>query len=227
MINISYGITVNDEFKEIKLLINKILSVITDNDEIVIIQDNSNFNDNWNKVNGYLLKLQNKYNNIIYDNTMSLNNNFSKFKNYMIKLCNKDWIVHFDADEYPNKFLLQNVKEIIKLNPVVDLYWVPRINIVHGITEEYIQQMRWTINDDGWINWPNDYQQRIWKNKNNIIWNGIVHERLINATKQSFLPLVQEYSYYHIKSFKKQKKQNILYDKIKNKDINNNENTQL
>lgn len=220
MTKLSYAITVNDEFEELKTLLNKIFNVIENDDEIIILQDEYTEDKkyNWNKVYNYVMtnftlnnKVKFKYNSI------PLNNNFSNFKNIMIDMCSNEWIVHFDADEYPNQILLNNVKKIININHNIDIYYVPRINIVNGITQEYIEKMHWNVNSQNWINFP-DYQQRIWRNITSVRWGGKVHERLYSKmdypVTQSYLPAEEMYSYYHIKSFDKQQKQNEYYSTL-------------
>ena len=53
----------------------------------------------------------------------------------------------------------------------------PGVNTVEGLEDKHIQKWRWSINELGWINWP-DYQWRIWKNKPEIKWKNKVHEVL-------------------------------------------------
>jgi hypothetical protein len=36
------------------------------------------------------------------------------------------------------------------------MFRVPRVNTVEGITQQHIQQWRWNVNENGWVNWP-DY----------------------------------------------------------------------
>ena len=48
------------------------------------------------------------------------------------------WIFQIDADELPHESLIINLKELLKLNPTVELFLVPRVNTVDGITQEHI-----------------------------------------------------------------------------------------
>ena len=52
-------------------------------------------------------------------------------------MCTKDYIVNIDSDELPNVELLNILPGILEANPEVDLYYVPRINTVSGITDEF------------------------------------------------------------------------------------------
>ena len=124
--------------------------------------------------------------------------------------CNGDWIVNIDADEIPNEFLMKNIKGLIEANPEVELYWVPRVNTVEGLTQEHINAWGWRVNEQGWVNWP-DPQQRIYKNTEEIKWVRPVHERLVGAKKDAFLPLEEQWALYHHKDIEKQEKQNEKY----------------
>ena len=49
---------------------------------------------------------------------------------------------------------MKNIKEILEVNPSIDLYWVPRVNTVEGLTQEHINKWGWQINEKGWVNFP-------------------------------------------------------------------------
>ena len=108
-----------------------------------------------------------------------------------------DYIFSIDADEIPNKWLIENIHEILESNDV-DLIWVPRINTVEGITDEYIQQWGWRVNEKGWVNWP-DYQGRILKNDENIKWSRGLHEVITGTDKIVQLQADPKISLWHIK----------------------------
>jgi hypothetical protein len=220
--NISYAITVHNEHFEFKRLTNLLLKYLGPNDEIVILQDiQSDINiEEMDFETVETLKhiavltndpnvcLRIKYRKIKFDG------DFSKLKNTLISLCKNEYIFHFDADEYPNENLLINLKEqIIQANPSCEMFWVPRINTVKGITKRHIAMWGWNVNDKGWINYP-DYQQRLWKNVPNIQFTGKVHERLIGANTFMILPAFEIYSIYHPKDIKKQESQNKLYSQL-------------
>jgi hypothetical protein len=123
-----------------------------------------------------------------------------------------DYIFCIDADEIPNKWLIENIHEILESNDV-DLIWLPRVNTVEGITEEHIQKWGWRVNEKGWINFP-DYQGRIYKNDKSIYWVNPVHEVIKGAKKVSHFPPQEEFCLYHPKDIKRQEKQNELYSQI-------------
>jgi hypothetical protein len=109
---------------------------------------------------------------------------------------------------------MNNLKPILEVNPTVDLYYVPRVNTVDGLTQEHINHWHWNVNEKGWVNWP-DWQGRIWKNRPNIRWERPVHEMLIGFKEYTHLPAEEEFAFYHPKDIKRQEKQNRLYEDIR------------
>ena len=111
-----------------------------------------------------------------------------------------------------SEYMINNVSEIISMNPDVDLYYVPRINTVDGITEEHIKKWNWVVDHKNRINHP-DYQGRIFRK--GLMWSGNVHERIVGFSKYSLLPTEEElYSIQHHKTISKQETQNKLYETI-------------
>jgi hypothetical protein len=128
-------------------------------------------------------------------------------------MCKGSYIINIDADELPNKWLIKNIKGILEANPSIDLYWVPRVNTVKGLTQEHIQKWGWQVNEKGWVNFP-DYQGRIWRNRQNIRWKNLVHEVLEGYKEHTFLPQEEAFCFYHPKDINKQEKQNEFYSTI-------------
>jgi hypothetical protein len=208
--NISYAITVCNEDKELESLLNLLHNHITEEDEIIILSDLHNTA----KEVLDIIQFYSENYNLVKHFKRSLNKDFASQKNFLFDLCEKDYIFNIDADELPNVYLLENIKSILDKNNTVELFILPRVNIVNGITKEYITKMRWNVNEKGWINWP-DSQQRISKNNDKIRWNGKVHERLIGYNNVANFPLDEKFCLYHIKEFKKQIEQNNFYSTIK------------
>ena len=86
----------------------------------------------------------------------------------------------------PNEGLITLLPSILEENPHNEVYLVPRVNTVEGLTNEHIQKWRWRVDKKGWVNWP-DYQMRIWKNKPEIKWRNKVHEILYTYPNILFL----------------------------------------
>ena len=139
---------------------------------------------------------------------------FAEHHNFVNSLVREefDYIFCIDADEIPNKWLIENIHEILESNDV-DLIWLPRVNTVEGITEEHIQKWGWRVNEKGWVNFP-DYQGRIYRNDKSIYWENAVHEVIKGAKKVSQFPPEEEFCLYHPKDIERQEKQNELYSQI-------------
>ena len=199
MPSISYAVTACNEHKELSFLLDLLSKHIRPEDEIVIQLDIDN-------ATKEVREVANKY------TAYPLNGDFATFKNHLTKFCTKDYIFQIDADEYPHPLLIQSLPEILEYNPI-DVFLVPRINTVDGLTEQHIGQWGWNVNDKGWVNFP-DYQWRIWKNIPKIKWINKVHERLDGFSTYITLPPSEEYCLFHPKDIKRQERQNEFYSKI-------------
>lgn len=205
---ISYAITVCNEYEEIQKLISTLFAYSREEDEIVVLFDKkAGTSQVWN----YLVELQNE--DWIKAYPKSFKDHFADWKNHLTSLCSGDYIFQIDADEIPSSHLISILPELLTINEGVDIILVPRINTVEGLTQEYIDKWKWRVDEKGWVNWP-DYQWRIYKNSDNIIWINKVHEKLTGFKEYSTLPLLEEYALQHPKSIKKQKEQNNYYDTL-------------
>jgi hypothetical protein len=142
-----------------------------------------------------------------------LNNDFAAFKNNIKNNASGIFIFQIDADEIPSEYLVENLSEFIEFNKDVDLFFVPRINTVEGLTKQHIKKWKWQVNDKGWVNFP-DYQTRIYRRTSEIEWVGKVHERIVGYNTLSILPQEEQYCLYHHKQIERQEKQNAYYDTI-------------
>ena len=205
---ISYAITVCNEFVEIQNLVPFLLENKRTEDEIVILYDSKNGDE---AIEEYLRAKS--VNSEFAWHKDEFDNHFANWKNKLKDLCSGDYIFQIDADEIPHKLLIENLPLIIKDNPDNEVYLVPRVNTVEGLTQEHIDKWRWNVNDKGWVNWP-DLQWRIWKNLPEIEWINKVHERLDGFKTYSALPPQEELSIYHPKDIERQEKQNAYYDTL-------------
>ena len=206
---ISYALTVCNEFLEIQKLITFLLENKRVQDEIVILYDNKNGDP---EVLNYLLKF-NHLPNVQTWKGFEFDGDFSNWKNLLTTYCSGDYIFQIDADEFPNKTLIENLPLILEQNPNNEVYLVPRINTVEGLTQEHIQKWGWKVDEKGWVNWP-DYQWRIWKKKPEIKWKNKVHEVLDGYKTYSPLPPQEELALYHPKDIERQEKQNNYYNTL-------------
>ena len=144
---------------------------------------------------------------------MDFDGHFANWKNKLTKYCTGDYIFQIDADEYPHKSLLTALPVILEANPDNEVYLVPRVNTVEGLTEEHRVKWNWRVDEKGWVNYP-DYQWRLWKNKPEIKWVNKVHEVLHGYKTYAPLPPKEELSLYHPKEIQRQEKQNAYYDTL-------------
>jgi len=207
---ISYGITVKDEIVEIQHLLTFLLKNKRRQDEIVILFDN---------INGSPLVEEYLRANSINDDCgfkwypYPFNGHFADLKNYLTSWCTGDYIFQIDADELPNETLIEMLPDLLSRNTNCEVFLVPRVNTVDGLTQEHIQKWGWSVNDAGWVNWP-DYQWRIYKNSADIKWVNKVHEKLHGFKTWSVIPEMEKLSLYHPKTIKRQEKQNSYYDTL-------------
>jgi hypothetical protein len=204
---ISFAITVCNELEEIKKLVPFLLEHKRIQDEIVVLYDNKNGNP---EILDFLLPYNIKPN-VQTWRGIDFDNNFADWKNKLNEYCTGDFIFQLDADEMISKYMVQNINVIIGMNPDVDLYYLPRINTVEGLTQEHIDKWGWRLNEQGYVNFP-DFQGRVFKK--DLKWSGKVHERIIGSKKYSLLPEDFVYCIQHYKTIERQEKQNNYYNTI-------------
>ena len=204
---ISYSILTHNETESLQKLLEFLVKHKDEEDEIVILDD---YSDNPKTIE--ILDIMTSMHEMTFEQRHLLKD-YAGQKNHLKNMCSGDYIFNLDADELPHKHLVKNIKPILESNPTIDLYWVPRVNTVEGITQEHINKWGWQVNEQGWVNFP-DYQGRIWRNRPNIMWKNKVHEVLTGYKEYSFLPAEEEYCFYHPKDIGRQEKQNEFYDTI-------------
>ena len=210
MNKITYAITVCNELTELETLFQNIWTGVRKSDEIVIQGDLGNVRDD---VKEYCRSIIANHKNILYTE-FPLNNDFSAFKNNLFKFSTGDYIFQVDADEIPHENLIRNLPALLDEYSDMDLFLVPRINTVAGLTEDWIKKWNWRVNENGWVNYP-DFQYRIYKNDYpRLHWVGKVHERIMGFSNYTSLPIEEQWSLYHPKKLDRQIKQNERYDKM-------------
>ena len=208
---ISYAVTVCNEIKEIKRLLDVLFKNISENDEIVVLVDTKNGTPEVEKYISSLTGTPNfKWAGVLF------NNDFASFKNKLKSLCTKDYIFQIDADEIPSSMLIEILPQLLEAHPDNEVYLIPRVNTVEGLTQEHIQKWGWRVNEKGWVNFP-DYQWRVWKNIPEIKWINKVHERLDGFKTYSALSLDMGFEncyLQHPKTIDRQERQNNFYNTI-------------
>lgn len=204
---ISYAITVCDELQEIKRLVPFLLEHKRPEDEIIVLFDQKNGSD---EVIDFLLPF-NGLPNVQTWRGMVFVNDFAIWKNKLNDYCSGDYILQLDADEMITEELIKSLPSILESNAEVDLFVLPRINTVKGITEEHIKMWGWKQDENGRINFP-DWQGRLYRK--GLKWYGKVHEKIIGAKTYSIMPEEDGYCILHPKTIERQEKQNNFYSKI-------------
>ena len=213
---ISYGITVYNEAEELKRLLEVLYNSIDDQDEVVVCVDGEDDAVRF-ELDVYSKKFSDSYKPMkVYQR--KLNKNFAAQKNSIIDNSTGDYVFHIDADEYPNKILLQQLKQILTINDV-DLVWIPRVNTIEGMREHHIQKWGWRVTENNWVNYP-DYQARVFRNDKSIRWERPLHEVIRGYKTYSHLPPHEELSLYHPKTIERQEEQNMFYNENFSKEMN-------
>ena len=208
---ITYAVTACDEHKELERLLSFLQDNVDEQDEIIVQLDAE-------KATPAVINVcQNAFNRVseVYFNYtyFALDKDFASFKNNLSTFCKGDFIFQIDADEMPGMELINNLRYLIESNPDNEVYLVPRINTVEGLTTEHIVKWGWRLDEKGRVNFP-DYQWRIYKNCSYIKWKNKVHEVLEGFKTYATLPAEDEWCLIHPKNIKRQEKQNSYYDTI-------------
>ena len=204
---ISYAIPVCNEAVELDRLLTQLIQYKRTEDEILVQCDQGN-------TTPEVYAVIDKHSISIRTTQFPLKGNFAAFKNNLKKSCIGEWIFQIDADEYLDESLIQNLPTILQENPTVDLFLLPRINTVEGLTQDHLQRWGWNVDDKGWVNFP-DYQTRILQNSPKINWVSKVHEVITGHSNYTMFPVEEMYCLKHPKTIDRQQRQNISYSLIK------------
>ena len=208
---ISFCITTKNEGRYVDGLLTQLIAMLDKSngeDEIVIIDDYSDDEETVDILNDW----RNNWP-IIDFYQRHLRKDFGAHKNFGIEKCSKHWIFQIDADETLAHALEENVHSLLLDNSKIELFLVPRVNIVNGITQEDIKKWGWIQNEKGWNMWP-DYQTRIFQNTKNIKWQGKIHERFGGFKTWFHPPEEEQWSLLYLKEDARKRGQNELYRTI-------------
>lgn len=203
---ISYAILTHNEGLYIKELLCLLVNNKRQEDEIIIVDDHSTDPLTLEILNDYKpsIKLFHR----VFDGDASQ-------KNYLNSLCTGDYICQLDSDELLKPEFIQLLPSLLENNSKVELFRLPRINRVEDLTQEYIQKWGWRVDNEGRVNYP-DFQDRLFANKPEIKWEGLLHSKM--SGYKTFLTLPYDntdlFCIIHNKKLERQVEQNNLYDKI-------------
>tara|TARA_B100000902_G_scaffold394468_1_gene450875 strand:+ start:1245 stop:1898 length:654 start_codon:yes stop_codon:yes gene_type:complete len=192
---LSYAITVCNEARDLFSLISFLKKVIDEEDEINILLDTLHTSKNVRDVLSH-------FSNDIVLNEREFDGNFSEHRNFHLSKCTGDYIFIIDPDEMPTEKLIKMIKNGI-VDTGAELIRIPRINIHPGYTEEWIKQCNFSVNEVGWINWP-DYICRVFLNKPEIKYGSELHENILGAKTVVNMNPDPSIAIWHIKSIEKQ-----------------------
>jgi len=201
---ISYAILTHNEGEYIKNLIPFLIENKRKEDEIIVVDDFSTEKLTLDILKKFKDQIKLHYREFDGDHTQ---------KNYANSKCTGDYILQLDADEMVSPDLLQILPSFLEQNNTVDLFYMPRINTVEGLTQEWITKWRWNVNGKGWINFP-DWQMRLYRNCEWVKWDGLLHSTISGHKTVSPLPTDELWCIIHPKQLDRQIEQNELYDKI-------------
>jgi len=127
--------------------------------------------------------------------THDLNGSFAQTRNFALDRATKPWILHLDADEWPNEELLAHLDGLIvsKGTSGIDGLSIVRHNLVDG---KEIGKATW------------ERHIRVFRSK--LRFTGRIHERLL-VDPTTILPIPNGFVIQHFKSQERQERQNRFY----------------
>ena len=191
---LTYTVQVCNESRELYSLLNFLSKTVDDGDEVNVVVDSNNVTDKVERVLEHFKQRITVFKRPF--DSFYLNSQFHADQ------ASGDYVFLIDADEMPQELLIKKLKDIIK-NAGAEIIAVPRINIHPGATQEFIEKSKFTVNDAGFINWP-DYQTRVFKNCEHIRWTDEVHTKLTGTDKIVGIRAEPKMALWHIKSIEKQ-----------------------
>lgn len=201
---ISYAIGVCNEHNELDNLLYTLVENIIHSDEINVLVDTT-------KVTEDVRRVIDKYRKFLNVYERDFDGHFANHKNFLNEHCKGAYIFNIDADEIPTYELIKELYGIVLGAP--DLVYVPRVNILAGANEDFIKKCSFSVNEVGYINWP-DMQGRLYRNVPDIRWTNKLHEKIDGAKKVVGVNPNPRTSIWHIKSVQRMKAQDDYYQKL-------------
>lgn len=201
---ISYAIGVCNEHIDLDNLLYTLVENIIHCDEIVVLVDSG-------KVTQEVRNVLDKYGKFLKVHEREFDGHFANHKNFLNENCKGAYIFNIDADEVPTYQLVKEIYGIIAGAP--DLVYLPRVNILAGANEDFIKKCNFSVNEVGYINWP-DMQGRLYRNIPGIKWVNKLHEKIDGAKNVVGIQPNPLTSLWHIKSVQRMKAQDEYYQKL-------------
>jgi hypothetical protein len=146
-----------------------------------------------------------------------LERDFSAQKNALTDLCRGDFVVNLDADEFVSAEWIAGVAARLKATPHFNAYGVPRINVLHGLTDEDVERYRLRISEVAGqkaVDWP-DTVWRIYRRMPQLRWTRQVHEMLtlvnVPTDTLALLPAEAAWAIRHEKGIEQFRKAQAIY----------------
>jgi len=111
---ISYSILTHNEDKSLMKLLEFLVKHKDKEDEIVILDD---YSDNPKTIE--ILDVMTSMHEMTFEQRHLLKD-YAGQKNHLTRMCKNDYIVNIDADEIPHKFLMKNLKDVLRANPTIE-----------------------------------------------------------------------------------------------------------
>lgn len=197
---VSYAIGVCNESLELDSLLYCLDKTMIHSDEVVVLIDTK-------KVTPHVYDVLEKYPWVRFCGR-DFDGHFANHKNYLTSQCKGEYVFNIDADEVPSCGIVENIYKLIK----ADVIFIPRVNLLPGATQEFLNECQFSITQEGFINWP-DYQGRIYKQT--LRWEGDLHEKIQGFKTTGQLPAHAHASLWHVKSVQKMKAQADFYKSLK------------
>lgn len=197
---VTYGVTVCDESVELRTLLEVLVDTIIHSDEILVLVD-------FKKMTKDVIDVLSKFSNYITCIKYPFEGDFSQFKNRLNDFAKGEYIFQIDADEVPTGTLIEKMYVLTH----ADLVYIPRVNIMLGMTQDAMKLHGFQLNEAGFINFP-DMQSRFYKKT--LRWSGKVHEKIEGAHKISQIPPDPKLCLWHVKTARKSRFQKEFYEKM-------------
>jgi glycosyltransferase involved in cell wall biosynthesis len=201
---ISYAVLTHNEGEYVGKLLNFLVNFKRPEDEVVVLDDHSTDKVTLDYLNDYKPSINLFHREFDGDASQ---------KNYLNSLCKGDYILQLDADEMITPEFIKMLPALLENNSQVDLFVLPRINTVEGLTQEWIDKWGWNVDENGWVNFP-DWQMRLYRNCDWVKWEGLLHSKIEGSKTHTYLPAEGIFAILHPKEIERQIAQNELYDKI-------------